>query len=77
MPQFVVQKMFEGPMDRVFQPGELVEAEGWKNLNTLISTRYLRTATADEIASAESTEPVYASSKKKKRAVVSTSALRQ
>lgn len=59
MPQFVVQKAFEGPMARVFQPGELVEAEGWRNLDRLLTTRYLRPATADEIASAEPTDPVF------------------
>ena len=53
MPQFVVQKSFEGANGRLFQPGEIVEAGEWRNLTKLVNTRYLRTATADELATAE------------------------
>lgn len=75
MPQFVVQKAFEGPMARVFQPGELVEADGWRNLDRLLTTRYLRTATADEIANAEPADPVFLPSQKKRRAASSRTAI--
>jgi len=67
MPQFVVQKSFEGAEGRQFQPGEIVEAGGWRNLTKLVNTRFLRTATADELATAEEAEPVYAGKKKRAR----------
>jgi len=65
--QCVVQRPFEGPGARVFQAGELVEAEEWKNRDKLVAQRYLRPATGDEIASAEPADPVFVTTRKSKR----------
>jgi hypothetical protein len=50
---YVVQKAFGGPKGRRFEPNELIDAEGFRNLPLLIEQRYLRVATKDEIESAE------------------------
>lgn len=50
---YVVQKSFGGPQGRRFEPNELIDAEGFRNLPLLIEQRYLRVATKDEIDSAE------------------------
>ena len=65
MLQFVVQKSFEGAEGRVFQTGELVDAENWRNRESLIRGRYLRVATADEIASAVDVPDTFVTAKKK------------
>ena len=52
----VIQRVFSGPGERMYSIGELVDAAEWRLRDQLISGRYMRPATAKEIASAEEVE---------------------
>ena len=65
----VVQKQFGGPAGSELQVNQLVDAANFRNRESLIANRYLRIASADEVASAEEVEedePVAAPAKAKK-----------
>lgn len=53
--QCVVLRIFEGAHHQ-FAVGELVDASEWRNRDRLISQRYLRPATAQELEQAVSVE---------------------
>jgi hypothetical protein len=40
---------FTGPDEKVFRPGQQVDAGNWRNLPNLIRARYLRDRTATEV----------------------------
>ena len=67
----VVQKAFDGPGNRQYTVGELVDASEWRLRDKLVEGRYMRSATEREIASAEEIDvpdvPVRKSTKGKKR----------
>jgi hypothetical protein len=48
----VIQKVFDGPGDRHYTVGELVDAAEWRLRDKLIEGRYMRPATEREIKSA-------------------------
>jgi len=50
---FVVTKQFDGADGRQYTPGEIVDASEWKNTEKLIRGRWLRPASAEDMASAE------------------------
>jgi hypothetical protein len=49
----VVQKQFGGPEGSMFQVNQLVDASTFRNRDTLLSGRFLRVASPDEVESAE------------------------
>jgi hypothetical protein len=49
----VIQKQFDGPGNRHYTVGELVDASEWRLRDKLIEGRYMRPATDREVASAE------------------------
>jgi hypothetical protein len=52
----VVQKQFGGPDGSTLQVNQLVDASTFRNRDTLLSGRYLRVASVDEVESAEEVE---------------------
>jgi hypothetical protein len=48
----VVSKSFEGEGGRKYEAGEMVEASGWRNTTLMVTHRYLRPLTPDELESA-------------------------
>jgi len=52
----VVQKQFGGPGGSVLGINTVVDASEFKNRDALIANRYLRVASADEVASAVEVE---------------------
>jgi hypothetical protein len=63
----VIQKAFNGPGDRLYSVGELVDASDWRLRDKLIEGRYMRPATEREVASAEEVDVPEAPARKPRR----------